>query len=149
VAADAEARWRELAAGVDPTGLRAEQNIFRLRRIAGTVVIRAGSDVSDTDLAVARAVAAVVGVDIDSSPPTENDDAFVARIARAAPAKVRLLGTHDDRVRRALHHAGVWLDDTPVVADGASELLRWTREQSVSRTMHRHGNIISSAAPCR
>jgi RHH-type transcriptional regulator, proline utilization regulon repressor / proline dehydrogenase / delta 1-pyrroline-5-carboxylate dehydrogenase len=55
---------------------------------------------------------------------------------------VRLLGTHADVVLRALHGAGIWVDTTPVVADGSLELLRWTREQSVSRTMHRHGNVV-------
>jgi RHH-type proline utilization regulon transcriptional repressor/proline dehydrogenase/delta 1-pyrroline-5-carboxylate dehydrogenase len=149
VAADATVRWRELSAGVDPTGLRAEQNLFRLRRIPGTIVVRAGSDVRDTDLALALAVARVVGADAESSSPDESDDDFLVRVATHPPTKVRLLGAHDDHVLRALHRAGVWVDTTPVVADGALELLRWTREQSVSRTLHRHGNVVSSAAPYR
>ena len=153
VVADAAARWRELRAGIDPTGLRAEQNLFRLRPIAGRVAVRVGAGVSADDAAVARAVAEVVGADIEWSGDlagefgnraSESDDAFVARLAARPPSKVRLLGTHDDALRSALHRLGLWVDPTPVVADGALELLRWAREQSVSRTMHRHGNVHPS-----
>jgi RHH-type proline utilization regulon transcriptional repressor/proline dehydrogenase/delta 1-pyrroline-5-carboxylate dehydrogenase len=142
VAVAAADRWRELAVGVDPTGLRAEQNLFRLRRLPATVVVRVAEGVDEADIAVARAVAAVVGVTAQWSSSDEDDDAFVARLADAAPSKVRLLGTHSPALLRALHRAGVWVDATPVVADGELELLRWTREQSVSRTLHRHGNIV-------
>jgi RHH-type proline utilization regulon transcriptional repressor/proline dehydrogenase/delta 1-pyrroline-5-carboxylate dehydrogenase len=151
VADDAEARWRELSVGVDPTGLRAEQNLFRLRPIAGTVVVRVAEEVPATDLAVARSVAAVTGVRVEWSSPVprddgavviEADDAFISRLDRSRPAKVRLLGRHREPVLRSFHRSGVWVDRTPVVADGALELARWAREQSVSRTMHRHGNLI-------
>jgi RHH-type proline utilization regulon transcriptional repressor/proline dehydrogenase/delta 1-pyrroline-5-carboxylate dehydrogenase len=134
--------WSVSAVGIDPTGLRAEQNLFRLRRIAGTIVVRVAADVSDTDVAIAQSVAAVVGGAVEWSSSDETDEVFVARMAATAPSKVRLLGTHADGVLRALHRAGIWVDTTPVVADGSLELLRWTREQSVSRTMHRHGNVI-------
>ena len=142
VVADATDRWRELSAGVDPAGLRAEQNLFRLRTISGTIVVRTGSGVADTDVAIAGAVARVAGADVDWSPREESDDDFLARVVKAAPAKVRLLGEHADRVVGALHRDGIWVDTTPVVADGSLELLRWTREQSVSRTRHRHGNVV-------
>jgi RHH-type proline utilization regulon transcriptional repressor/proline dehydrogenase/delta 1-pyrroline-5-carboxylate dehydrogenase len=151
VTADARARWRELSVGVDPTALRAEQNLFRLRPLAGPVVVRVDDRVDADDLAVARAVAAVTGGRVDWSAPTagahadvtvEDDDAFVARVVSLRPAKVRVLGRHDDRVWRALYRAGLWVDATPVVPDGAIELTRWAREQAVSRTMHRHGNLI-------
>ena len=147
VTAEAAARWRELSQGVDPTGLRAEQSLFRLRRVTGTIVVRAGSDVADADLAFARAVAEVVQADVEWSPRGEPDDAFIARVATTPPAKVRLLGTHSDDVLRALHRSGLWVDTAPVIASGDLELLRWTREQSVSRTLHRHGNVVGSAPP--
>ena len=151
IAADAAAQWRELGDGVDPTGLRAEQNLFRLRPIAGRIVVRVGGDVDTHDVAVARAVADVVGALVEWSCNTvrgdanefviESDAVFAARVATRPPAKVRALGAIDDELLRALHRSGVWVDSTPVVADGPLELLRWTREQSVSRTMHRHGNV--------
>jgi RHH-type proline utilization regulon transcriptional repressor/proline dehydrogenase/delta 1-pyrroline-5-carboxylate dehydrogenase len=144
---DASTRWRELSVGIDPTAVGAEENIFRLRRIQGTVVVRAASDVDDDDLAIARGVADVVGAEAEWSPPGESDDEFLARVTTTAPAKVRLLGSDDDRVLRTLHQSGVWVDATPVAADGYVELLRWTREQSVSRTLHRHGNVMTVDTP--
>ncbi|MEO5840974.1 MAG: bifunctional proline dehydrogenase/L-glutamate gamma-semialdehyde dehydrogenase [Acidimicrobiales bacterium] len=144
VADAAATQWAALAAGMDPTGLRAEENLFRLRRIAGGVVVRAARDVPEAEIAIARAVAAVVGGEVEWAAADEDDDAFIVRMATAAPAKVRLLGRHDDRVLQALHRAGTWVDTTPVVGDGALELLRWTREQAVSRTRHRHGNVVAT-----
>jgi RHH-type proline utilization regulon transcriptional repressor/proline dehydrogenase/delta 1-pyrroline-5-carboxylate dehydrogenase len=147
IIAEAAARWRELRIGVDPTGLRAEQNLFRLRPVTGTIAVRVGDGVPASEVAIARAVAEVVGADVEWShgaagdAAIESDDAFAARVAARPPAKVRLLGAHDDALRSALHRIGLWVDPTPVVADGAIELLRWAREQSVSRTMHRHGNV--------
>ena len=41
--------------------------------------------------------------------------------------------------------AGQWVDATPVVADPGRELLRWVREQAVSETLHRHGNLARPA----
>jgi RHH-type proline utilization regulon transcriptional repressor/proline dehydrogenase/delta 1-pyrroline-5-carboxylate dehydrogenase len=151
ITSDARNRWRELSVGVDPTALRAEQNLFRLRPIAGTVMVRVDRAVRADELAVARAVAAVAGARVEWSSPVasgdgdvtvEDDDTFAKRVETTRPAKVRLLGRHDDRVLRVLHRSGVWVDRTPVVPDGSIELARWGREQSVSRTMHRHGNLI-------
>ena len=55
--------------------------------------------------------------------------------------RVRLLGT-DPAERLALLDAGAEVDVEPLVALGTYELLRWTREQAVSTTAHRHGNVI-------
>ncbi len=55
--------------------------------------------------------------------------------------KVRILGEVGDSTRLAMLDTGCWLDDIPVAADAGREILRWAREQSVSETLHRHGNI--------
>jgi RHH-type proline utilization regulon transcriptional repressor/proline dehydrogenase/delta 1-pyrroline-5-carboxylate dehydrogenase len=109
-------------------------------------VVRAARDTDAGDIAIARAVAAAVGSEVDWSG-AEDDDAFAERMVNGSPSKVRLLGTHDEALLRALHRAGMWIDTTPVVADGELELLRWTREQSVSRTRHRHGNVVNAMEP--
>jgi hypothetical protein len=54
---------------------------------------------------------------------------------------VRLVGTAPT-LRLALLDAGISVDSEPLVAAGTYELLRWTREQAVSTTLHRHGNVI-------
>jgi hypothetical protein len=40
-----------------------------------------------------------------------------------------------------VHTLDLFLDDRTPVADGSIELHRWSREQAVSITAHRHGNI--------
>ena len=58
-----------------------------------------------------------------------------------AMAKVRVLGTVSDSIYAACDERGIPIDDAPVVSAGRIELLRWVREQAVSQTMHRYGNI--------
>ena len=88
------------------------------------------------------AVAALVGSSVDRSEPAgETDDAFVERLGADPPDRVRLLGC-DPHLRLRLLDAGHEVDVTPVAGDGDVELLRWCREQAVSRTMHRHGNLV-------
>jgi RHH-type proline utilization regulon transcriptional repressor/proline dehydrogenase/delta 1-pyrroline-5-carboxylate dehydrogenase len=50
-------------------------------------------------------------------------------------------------LRRRVAAAGVPLDDAPVLPDGRVELLRWVREQSVSVTNHRYGNLDAGPVP--
>jgi RHH-type proline utilization regulon transcriptional repressor/proline dehydrogenase/delta 1-pyrroline-5-carboxylate dehydrogenase len=149
VAAEAARRWPPLLAGVDESGLRAEENTWRLRPLR-RVVLRIGEDVDRRDVDVAMAVARALGVPTEVSARAagaidgttiEADDAFLRRLPSWGLDKVRLLGRHGPGVRLGVLDAGVWLDDRPVVHDGAIEVMRWGREQAVSRTRHRHGNV--------
>ena len=74
----------------------------------------------------------------------ESDEALAQRLAGATHAtRLRLLAPASDALRRAAFEAGVAVDTAPVVAVPAIELQHWVLEQSVSRTMHRHGRLIS------
>jgi RHH-type proline utilization regulon transcriptional repressor/proline dehydrogenase/delta 1-pyrroline-5-carboxylate dehydrogenase len=57
------------------------------------------------------------------------------------PDRLRVLGSVPGQLRRAALEAWVPLDDRQPVAEGRIELPRWCREQSVSITTHRHGNV--------
>jgi RHH-type proline utilization regulon transcriptional repressor/proline dehydrogenase/delta 1-pyrroline-5-carboxylate dehydrogenase len=46
-----------------------------------------------------------------------------------------------DAIYAACDEHGIPIDDAPVVSAGRVELLRWVREQSVTQTMHRYGNV--------
>jgi RHH-type proline utilization regulon transcriptional repressor/proline dehydrogenase/delta 1-pyrroline-5-carboxylate dehydrogenase len=126
--------WAAIRVADDPTGLRAEANAFRYHPLRRVAVCR-GSGVGDTELACAEAAAAAVGVAVE--------DVDEARVVDRAPHadKVRLLGSIADQTRLAVLDTGCWVDDTPVAADPGREILRWIREQAVSETLHRHGNI--------
>ena len=45
-------------------------------------------------------------------------------------------------VRAAAHAAGVAVLDAPVLGAGRLELRAYLREQAVSRTVHRYGNVM-------
>jgi hypothetical protein len=77
-------------------------------------------------------------------PATFETDAQVsARLVKRRPDKVRVLGQVSDDLRLAVLDAGIWLDDIPLSTDPLAEALRWVREQTVTETMHRHGDLTS------
>jgi RHH-type proline utilization regulon transcriptional repressor/proline dehydrogenase/delta 1-pyrroline-5-carboxylate dehydrogenase len=120
-----------MEAGQDPSGLKSESNVFRYRPI-GEVALWAGPGVDDTLVAAARAASAAVGnvVRVVGDPGE-----------RPSAGKLRMLGEVTDADRIAASNAGLWVDDAPVAADPTVELLHWVREQVVSESRHRHGNV--------
>ncbi len=62
-----------------------------------------------------------------------------ARLAPPAGGRVRLLGTEPEL---AALEPDVHVDARPPVLLGRVELLRYLREQAVSRTLHRYGNVV-------
>jgi len=155
-AARSDAHWwtTEFTVDHDPTGLFCEANVFRYRPLPVAVVrIAADSPVAD----VARVLVAVTltgsetDISVDPAFPVrlpivthrvEPSAEFVERMAAEAPPRVRHLG------REALGRIDLpietFLDDRPVVTDGRIELARYLREQAVSRTLHRFGNLVQA-----
>ncbi|MEM8707818.1 MAG: bifunctional proline dehydrogenase/L-glutamate gamma-semialdehyde dehydrogenase [Actinomycetota bacterium] len=138
---DYEEVWRNhLAIEHDPSGLAHEQNVFRYRPLARVLIV-VGDEATDHDLALVRAATDVVGV------------GRIERHVRDAVDDLRTLGV--DRVRvvggaaparllAASAEINVHVADQPVVADGRIELLHYVREQAVSITRHRFGNLLQS-----
>ncbi|HLH46201.1 MAG TPA: bifunctional proline dehydrogenase/L-glutamate gamma-semialdehyde dehydrogenase, partial [Acidimicrobiales bacterium] len=137
-------------APADPSGLASEANVLRYRPL-GRVLVRVAADVPDAEVERARAAARAVGAVLDVSSErtragavVEEEAAVLQRIRSGGPGrwdKVRFLGPVGDELRLGAHDAGVWVDDAAVVADPRIEVLRWVREQAVSVTLHRHGNL--------
>jgi RHH-type proline utilization regulon transcriptional repressor/proline dehydrogenase/delta 1-pyrroline-5-carboxylate dehydrogenase len=140
---DAEAsfaRWWAQEFGVehDPTGLRAEGNVLRYRPYPHGVLLRVGAGVTEREVEVALLAAKTVDTGVVLSLADDEDDAtLAARLPTLGVDKVRLLGSGADELRLA----GVVVDDNQVVGHGRIELLRWVREQAVSETRHRYGNL--------
>ena len=57
------------------------------------------------------------------------------RIRYAAPDRV------SRTIREAAAESGFFIADAPVLAEGRVELLWYVREQSVSHSYHRYGNL--------
>jgi RHH-type proline utilization regulon transcriptional repressor/proline dehydrogenase/delta 1-pyrroline-5-carboxylate dehydrogenase len=138
--------WADVfSAEHDPSQLRSESNILRYLPLR-TVLLRyaaVGAVTSAMDLALVRAAATVAGVSlIESEVGVESDEALIERLrSRADVDRVRLLAPMSDAARRRCHEANVAIDESPPVSDGFVELYRWVREQSVSRSKHRHGRL--------
>jgi RHH-type proline utilization regulon transcriptional repressor/proline dehydrogenase/delta 1-pyrroline-5-carboxylate dehydrogenase len=138
-------RWwdREVSRDHDPSGLRAEANVLRYRPLPGGVVLRLGPATAEDERQVAMAGAFTAGVRCVVSSTAEEDDAALAgRLPGLGVDRLRLLVPCGPELLRAAHAAGVTVDDAPVVGHGRVELLHWVREQAISRTRHRYGNVV-------
>jgi RHH-type transcriptional regulator, proline utilization regulon repressor / proline dehydrogenase / delta 1-pyrroline-5-carboxylate dehydrogenase len=149
--------WERERRPVDPTGLVAETNAFRYRPLR-RVLVRVGSEVGHGEVARALAAARVVGVSVTLSTTVplpevaragtvEGDNELQARLKGLGVDKIRFLGSVSDSLRLAAHDAGLWVDDLPVVPVAELELRRWTREQVVTETRHRHGDLSTRLGP--
>ena len=76
----------------------------------------------------------------------ESDGSFAASLARhrGSGARLRLLGPVDRAVLDAGAEAGVNMLDEPICSSGRIELPRWLREQVLTRSLHRYGNVVYS-----
>lgn len=143
-AAASDERWweEEFSRTHDPSGLYCEANLFRYRPLR-SVAIRAGRGAAEIELARVKAAAERCGVPYQVSVAEDEDDqAFGARVADLPVERIRVLGHVPHEVRRAANLAGIHLADGPVTANGRVELLNYLKEQAVSRTLHRFGNLV-------
>jgi RHH-type proline utilization regulon transcriptional repressor/proline dehydrogenase/delta 1-pyrroline-5-carboxylate dehydrogenase len=133
----------------DPSGLASEANVLRYRPLH-RVLVRVGAGVGDADVALTAAAGEALGVAVTVSGAGggagEADDAFLARAVAPGWDKVRLLGDVPGPMVLGLYDAGAWVDRTPPVGDPRREMLAWVREQAVSVSLHRHGNLTGRYA---
>ena len=143
-AAASDERWwkREFSLYHDPTGLLYEANLLRYRPLRG-IVIRVGKAATELEVTRVTAAAERCRVPYDISMLDEEDDqAFCSRLGDLDVERVRVLGDVPTRLRDAANQAGVHLADGPVTASGRVELLNYLKEQSISQTVHRFGNLV-------
>ncbi len=160
VAAGSDTWWcqEEFSRAQDPTGLFCESNEFRYRAMR-RVVLRAAEDMRDGELArvVLAAAALHVKLEVSVAKPrawldrglglavvVEDEATLAGRLAAMSQAwevVVRAPGA-GGVLRRAVIECGARLVDAPVVLNGRIELLALLREQSISETLHRLGNVL-------
>ncbi len=141
--ADYKAAWdSHFSISHDPSALRCESNIFRYRRSRG-VILRLNGRCEQT-IQRATLAAEVTGTPLMISLREEEGDLqFIARLPElAAKAEfIRTVESPDDSVLRAAHDAGLNWINAPILANGRIELTRWLREQSLTETRHRYGQL--------
>ena len=136
------AAWEQhFGTGQDPTGLRSEANVLRHLPVAG-VVVRVGADTPSGAAEAALAAARQCGVTATvSDAGAESEERLAARIGALGATRLRALTEIGDELAAACHALDIAVDRSPVSADGMLELPHWLREQAISQTMHRYGNI--------
>jgi RHH-type proline utilization regulon transcriptional repressor/proline dehydrogenase/delta 1-pyrroline-5-carboxylate dehydrogenase len=67
---------------------------------------------------------------------------LAASLAATGGARLRLLGKAEPEVLAAAAGHGVSVLEEPMCSHGRVELVRWVREQVVTRSLHRYGNVV-------
>jgi RHH-type proline utilization regulon transcriptional repressor/proline dehydrogenase/delta 1-pyrroline-5-carboxylate dehydrogenase len=142
--------WTALSRPSDRSGLAAERNEHRHVPLP-LVVLRVEDGADPVDVELCLLAAATTGTTVAISRAADEPVEHLIEQWGASgpgmagtkqrPDRLRVLGPVPERLRRAAAEAWIALDDRVPVADGRVELPRWCREQTVSRTAHRHGNI--------
>lgn len=130
----------------DPSGLACESNIFRYRPLQSGIAVRVGPGANSFEVERVRAAINRCGVQIMawSDVNEESDEAFSKRLECLGVERVRVIGETETELAKTASGIGVHVADVPVVMNGRYELLHYLREQSVSRTLHRFGNLATS-----
>ena len=151
----------------DPSQLVGETNVFRYFR-RKSLLLRCGSDqdIVDVMLAILAATACEIPTELSLAPEQasriggavagvpgvrtveESEDALLERLEGMAPAPdlVRYLGDVPDAIYLAANRWHVPVVDDPVARVGRLEMRFFFREQSISETVHRYGNMIDPPA---
>jgi RHH-type transcriptional regulator, proline utilization regulon repressor / proline dehydrogenase / delta 1-pyrroline-5-carboxylate dehydrogenase len=144
----------------DPSQIRGEANTFRYRPCPHILVrISAGADAAAVAQVVLAACTCGAGLTASLAPENsgwhwlhgvsqvhavvEEEAGLVARLEQAGGyERLRAMGPLSTELRRAANRAGVNVIDEPVLANGRLELRHYLREQAVSQTTHRYGNLM-------
>ena len=139
---DADAWNTEFSQEHDPTGLFCEANVLRYRPLR-RVALRVESDATGEAIERVRAAAKRCDVAlVESHASSETAGAFAARLESLDVDRVRVVGTTEQALHTVANRLGLHVADGPVTDEGRVELLHYLREQAISRTMHRYGNLL-------
>lgn len=144
----------------DPSQILGERNVFRYRPLRG-LLLRADKQTQPVALALALLAAATVratvhlsigpGMDawhwlerVEGIKLVEEGESNLVALLQMTPPPVdrlRALAPLETELHRALNNGGIDVAEGPVLANGRLELVHYLREQAVSRTVHRYGNV--------
>jgi RHH-type proline utilization regulon transcriptional repressor/proline dehydrogenase/delta 1-pyrroline-5-carboxylate dehydrogenase len=160
----ADAWRRHFSREHDPSALRGERNALRYRPCR-RVIARGTTARPDVAAALCQVLLAAcvagsrltVSLSPDSrpwpwlgehdgvEPVVEAEAGFVERLAHRQDAeRVRAWEPLSTAARAAANGTGVTVIDAPVLASGRLELRWYLREQTVTRTLHRYGNLTEA-----
>lgn len=147
---DFDATWAtEFAKTHDPAALECEANIFRYRPLEALGVLY-GAGASHVERRRIARVVELAGVRIEAAPPEASADvesraAWLKSMGKRGIQRVRFIGlnpTPDDF--KVATEQGLHLIAGPVTPSGRLEFLTVVREQSMTVTLHRFGNLTGA-----
>jgi len=151
--------WKdEFSIEHDPSQLHGESNHFRYRAYPRILVRANGmSDLQLTQVALAALTCGIaMEISVQKVTPLiknlpckvveESERALIKRLPSIAKQYgiLRVLSPSDD-LQRAANNCALQTITAPPLANGRLELLNYLREQSISETTHRYGNVIPKA----
>ena len=147
---DFDAIWREeFAVSHDPSALFCEANLFRYRPVEAMGVVF-GIDAPERDRQLVRHAASIAGVKLNVAPDAaapEARESWMRSLAQSGASRVRFVGVDPtDTDHRIANQLGLHLITEPVLQAGRIELLHYVREQAMSVTLHRFGNLVNAQA---
>jgi RHH-type proline utilization regulon transcriptional repressor/proline dehydrogenase/delta 1-pyrroline-5-carboxylate dehydrogenase len=128
--------WRILVradAGTPAGRLALGQVLLAARTCAVPVVVSLANGQLESWLTEASDVTAVVETEAD----------LIGRLGLGGFERLRALVPISRELRATAHAAAVAVLDAPVLATGRLELRHYLREQTISRVVHRYGNVIA------
>ena len=129
----------------DPSRLFCEANILRYKP-QPNLIVRISSDAKEKE--VERVLSVIrhceIVCEVSREEEISNND-FAASLSSYRFGRIRLLGSTTEDVRAAAIQAEVHLVDEPVTSSGRLELRWYVREQAISWTLHRFGNLVNAA----
>jgi RHH-type proline utilization regulon transcriptional repressor/proline dehydrogenase/delta 1-pyrroline-5-carboxylate dehydrogenase len=164
-AAESYLYWwnKEFSIDHDPSQIHGETNVFRYRARPWHLIRIQNDAIEDENLNLAIAKSAMaakitgtqllISIDAESGsqPKLENfssdivvetDQSLVASLAKLRGGSMRICGTFDAEIYRPAAIGNIPIFNPAVLSNGRLELLKYLREQSVTETIHRYGNIV-------
>ena len=150
---------KEFSREHDPSKIYGENNIFRYRPLKKICLRQETS--KEKELALCILASFIVGNKIEISTPQvlkqyenihssvsfirEDQETFLNRLRKQAKIYCSLRTTSPNKeIHQVTNKISLQLIDWEILANGRIELLHYLREQSISHTIHRYGNIIES-----
>ena len=148
----------------DPSQVLGESNVFRYRPLKKMECRVAENDhwLTSGQMMLAAAICQVsLTISIAPEAPLltalaaiktgdlfpEDEDVFSHRLSESGAERLRVLHPISQRIQQAANAAHMPIMREPILANGRLELRLYLREQTVSQTTHRYGNIIAASRP--
>jgi RHH-type proline utilization regulon transcriptional repressor/proline dehydrogenase/delta 1-pyrroline-5-carboxylate dehydrogenase len=138
--------WDRAGSKTVPTAdLNVERNYLRYRKYSDPILVRVDASTSQAERLFISWLTREMGIWIVMSD-NESQSEILRFVTENNVGKVRWLSSEIPPTSELID-LGITLDTRPMTQVGGVELTRWLREQSISITNHRYGNVGTGPNP--